>query len=84
MTILKEMKKIGYKIDEIPSNGQELMEQMLSKATNSRKFTSVEQLYKKAVSKISLKDYKNWFEKLSSKVKNEMIKYWGEIPGGHA
>ncbi|WP_278522667.1 cobaltochelatase subunit CobN [Clostridium cochlearium] len=81
LNILKEMKKIGYKIDEIPSNGQELMEQMLSKATNSRKFTSVEQLYKKAVSKISLKDYKKWFEKLSYKVKNEMIKYWGEIPG---
>ena len=31
LNILKEMKKIGYKIDEIPSNGQELMEQMLSK-----------------------------------------------------
>lgn len=81
INILKEMKNRGYEIEQIPENGQVLIEEIISKATNDRNFVSIEQLYERAVSKVPLKDYNKWFAKLPEKIKNQMIKSWGEAPG---
>mgnify|MGYP000925095214 FL=1 len=81
INILKEMKKRGYKIDKIPENGQQLMEEVISKATNDRNCVSIEQLYERAVGKVPLKDYNKWFERLSEKIRSQMVKSWGNPPG---
>ncbi len=81
LNILKEMRNRGYKIDQIPENGQSLINEIISKATNDRNFLSIEQLYQRAVSKVTLEDYNKWFDILDEGIKEDMIKGFGNPPG---
>ncbi|AIJ05843.1 Cobaltochelatase/Magnesium chelatase [Methanocaldococcus bathoardescens] len=80
VNILKEMKKRGFIVDEIPENGIKLIKKMLNYATNDKRFLT-EEIIKKAVGKIKKEDYEKWFSSLPDKVKEELIKNWGAIPG---
>lgn len=79
--ILKELQNNGYKLDYLPENSQIMMEEIISKVTNDRRWASAEQMSERAVGKISSAEYDKWFEKLPATVKNDMVNSWGKPPG---
>ncbi|NMA86001.1 MAG: cobaltochelatase subunit CobN [Tissierellia bacterium] len=81
INILREMDKRGYSIEKIPGDGDELIGEIINRATNDRNFISNKELYKRAIDTVELEDYTNWINKLSNKVKEDMIKSFGSIPG---
>lgn len=81
LNILKEMDNRGYKIDKMPEDGQALISEIISKATNDRNYLSTEQLYQRAVNTVPLETYNKWFGELSEKIREDMIKTFGNPPG---
>ena len=81
INILKGMKNRGYNVGKIPEDGNELIKEIIEKATNDRSFISSKELYNRAVDSVDLSSYSNWFNKLSDEVKDNMIRFFGHIPG---
>jgi len=79
--LLNKLKKIGYKVDNPPKDGNELIKIILErKAISEFRWTSVEEIVLKggAVDFVDLETYMSWFNELPESVKNEMIKTWGK------
>ncbi|MCL0103226.1 cobaltochelatase subunit CobN [Dehalococcoidia bacterium] len=79
--ILRDLKEAGYKLDYLPENGQILIEDIIERATNDRRWASSEEMAKRAVGKVSHEQYTEWFQELPSEVQNKMIQAWGKPPG---
>ncbi|MCL0065104.1 cobaltochelatase subunit CobN [Dehalococcoidia bacterium] len=79
--ILRDLKEAGYELDYLPENGQILIEDIIERATNDRRWASSEEMAKRAVGKVSHEQYTEWFQELPSEVQNKMIQAWGKPPG---
>ena len=79
--IMRDLKNEGYVIDHLPKDGQKLIEDMLDKVTNDRRWSSLEEMTEKAVDTVSLNQYMDWFEQLPQDVKGKMVDSWGPPPG---
>jgi cobalamin biosynthesis Mg chelatase CobN len=53
LNILRDMQTAGYHLDYLPESGQQLIEDIISKVTNDRRWSSPEQMAAKAVDKVS-------------------------------
>ena len=78
--LLEEMQKHGYRVDRIPANSQEFIEDVTAHATNDRRFIS-EQLLRDADGKLSEANYKKFFAKLPAKTQEQLLRDWGAAPG---
>lgn len=78
--LLEAMKAEGYTIDHVPETSAAFMEEVLSHATNDRRFMSEEQV-DRAEGKLTASEYYEFFNTLSDKVKHHMEEGWGEAPG---
>ncbi len=77
--LLNRLKKLGYKVENPPKDGKELMRLILErKAISEFRWTSVEEIVAKggAVDFVDLETYMEWFNELPAKAKEEMIKEW--------
>lgn len=81
LNILRDMQTAGYHLDYLPESGQQLIEDIISKVTNDRRWSSPEQMAAKAVDKVSPAGYQPWFAELPASVQTAMTKQWGEPPG---
>lgn len=81
LNILKELKQNGYTLDYVPNSAQDLMDGVLSKATNDRRWASAEYISDNAVAKIPSFKYEKWFNKIPATAREQMINSWGEPPG---
>jgi cobaltochelatase CobN len=79
--ILRDLKKSGYTLGEMPENGEKLIEIIVNGLTNDRRWVSSEELAQKAITKIPLKQYIEWFNELPIDTKEKMKKDWGKPPG---
>ncbi|MCL0058121.1 cobaltochelatase subunit CobN [Dehalococcoidia bacterium] len=79
--ILRDLKEAGYELDYLPENGQILIEDIIERVTNDRRWASAEEMAKRAVGKVSHEQYTEWFQELPSEVQNKMIQAWGKPPG---
>ncbi|MCL0070205.1 cobaltochelatase subunit CobN, partial [Dehalococcoidia bacterium] len=79
--ILRDLKEAGYELDYLPENGQILIEDIIERATNDRRWASSEEMAKRAVGKVSHEQYTEWFQELPSEVQNKMMRAWGKPPG---
>ncbi len=79
--ILHNLQEAGYKLDYLPENGQALMEDMLDRVTNDRRWASPQELMQRAVDSVSPEQYNWWFRELPGEVREKMIESWGEPPG---
>ncbi len=78
--LLHAMSKEGYRIGNIPNSSKELMEMILSAATNDRRYITEHQI-KTAVGKMEDGQYIRFFTNLPSATKERMENDWGEAPG---
>ncbi|MEM3383290.1 MAG: cobaltochelatase subunit CobN [Nitrososphaerales archaeon] len=81
LKILNEFAKKGYKLDYLPENGQKLIEDLMQKMTNDRRWASLQELAERAVAKIPTEQYSKWFSELPADVREKMEKHWGKPPG---
>lgn len=85
--LLRDLKKNGYIVEDIPSNGNELHELIMSKkAIQDFRWTSVEDIISSdgVIYKMKLdgeNGYLSYFNQLPLKVQNEMNESWGIPPG---
>ncbi|MHC1571496.1 MAG: cobaltochelatase subunit CobN [Methanosarcinales archaeon] len=82
--ILQRMREEGYAINDMPVDGEELIEKIMErKAISDFRWTSVEEIVKKggAIHLLKKERYLSWFEKLPQDVQDSMIEGWGEPPG---
>jgi cobaltochelatase CobN len=79
--ILRDMKEAGYELDYLPESGQTLIEDIIKRVTNDRRWASAEEMAERAVDNVPLEKYLEWFQELPSEVQNKMTKAWGKPPG---
>jgi cobaltochelatase CobN len=81
LNILREMKAAGYALDSLPENGQELMEEILRRVTNDRRWASAEQMASLAVDGVAPEEYEHQWRTFPPQVQEKMKKDWGDPPG---
>ena len=81
MNILRDLKDKGYHLDNLPENGQELIDEVINGLTNDRRWLSSQELAERAVAKIPLSQYSEWFRDLPQSVQVKMEGDWGKPPG---
>lgn len=79
--ILRDMKEAGYKLDYLPESGQTLIEDIIERVTNDRRWASPEEMAKRAVDQVSRDQYMEWLRELPEEVQSKMVQAWGEPPG---
>jgi len=81
LNILHEMKEAGYTLSSLPENSQALMEDILSRVTNDRRWASAEQMAESAVDGVTPEEYAGWHQEFPEKVKMQLANDWGAPPG---
>jgi len=79
--ILRDLQDEGYKLDYLPESGQTLIEDIMERLTNDRRWASPEEMAKRAVDSVSPEQYMGWFQQLPSEVQTKMTRAWGKPPG---
>ncbi len=78
--VLKELKKNGYDIDDIPESGDDLIHSLIAQVTYDTEFLTETQI-ELAPAQVESKSYKTWHESFPARNKEEMEKDWGQPPG---
>lgn len=81
LNIMRGLKEAGYSLGYIPENGQKLIEDLMQRATNDRRWVSLRELASRAIARIPPDQYLKWFNELPEDVRERMVKQWGEPPG---
>jgi cobaltochelatase CobN len=79
--ILRDLKEAGYRLDYLPESGQTLIEDILERVTNDRRWASPGEMAERAVDKVAHEQYLGWFQELPSEVQSKMTRAWGKPPG---
>ena len=79
--ILCKMANEGYRLDWLPKSGRDLMERVLSGATNEKRFYSMQSILDRANARVGCEQYEAWFEELPAGVQKQMTSAWGMPPG---
>ena len=79
--ILRDLQEAGYVLDSLPQDGQELIEEILQRVTNDRRWASAEQMARLAIDGVTPEEYRVWFQNFPSRVQEQMNADWGSAPG---
>ncbi|MDR1690967.1 MAG: cobaltochelatase subunit CobN, partial [Candidatus Methanoplasma sp.] len=79
--ILRKMKDLGYAVENVPSNGKELINELLDRVTNNLEWTSSETVREKAIGLVDKNGYLRHFDRISEFNKNQIKEKWGEPIG---
>lgn len=79
--ILRDLELEGYGLESLPESGRALIETMISRVTNDRRWSSPEVMAEKAIDLVSIEQYQRWFEELPEAVQERMVVSWGKPPG---
>jgi cobaltochelatase CobN len=80
MYILEAFRAAGYKIERMPSSGDELIHALIDRCSYDTEVLSEQQLAQ-AVARIPQETYTNWFEQLPTRNRDQMQANWGLPPG---
>ncbi len=78
LNILRDMREAGYVLEALPQDGQELIENIIQRVSNDRRWSSPEQMARLAVDGVSPEEYDNWFASFPSKIQEQMTHDWGK------
>ena len=82
--IMNRMADAGYSFKDLPRDGKELIETIMSrKAISEFRWTNIEEIVQKrgALAFLSKEQYLQWFASLSPAVQSQVSEAWGEPPG---
>jgi cobaltochelatase CobN len=78
--ILHALSEAGYRVENIPQNGNALIEQLIARGCNDRDFATPDQ-WRDAASHVNKAQYADWFAALAPSVQRKMQDHWGDPPG---
>lgn len=78
--LLQKMAGAGYHLNHIPTDGKELMANLLAGITNDRQFLKEKDL-EHACGAVTTASYQEFFATLAETTRGEMTRSWGKEPG---
>ena len=78
--ILNAMKDAGYRVEDIPETGDDLVHRIIERCSNDVDTLTEEQL-RLAVGHVTSRDYNRWFQGFPEVVQSQLRDSWGEPPG---
>ncbi|MDW5562044.1 MAG: cobaltochelatase subunit CobN [Methanomassiliicoccus sp.] len=79
--ILKEMEKAGYYLDHVPSDGKELLDEIMAGVTNDTEWLSPQEIKERAADSVGKDRYRDWFDNIPTEAQDAICRNWGEPPG---
>jgi cobaltochelatase CobN len=80
INLLNALKNAGYTVEDIPENGDDLMQRLIDRCTYDKEFLTPEQA-RMAEARVPAEAYAARFSKLPSEVQSSMVEDWGSPPG---
>jgi cobaltochelatase CobN len=80
VNLLNALKKAGYRVEDIPETGDELVHRIIERCSNDRDSLTEEQL-RLAAGHVSSRQYGGWFQEFPGRVRQELQEAWGVPPG---
>ena len=80
INLLNAMRDAGYTVEDIPSDGDELMRRLIERCTYDADFLTPEQM-RNAEGRVSAEEYEAHFNGIPKDVQDDMRADWGEPPG---
>ncbi|MEO1164870.1 MAG: cobaltochelatase subunit CobN [Chloroflexota bacterium] len=80
MQVFNAMQTAGYKIDNLPPDGDVLIQQLIARCSYDEIYLTEAQLAN-AVGRVPADSYDNWFAQLPDKQRDGMTRQWGDAPG---
>ena len=79
--MLETLKKVGYYVERLPENGNEIVEEILAGISNDCEWLSPEEMIERAADLITGSKYREWFEKVPDIPAKQICRDWGDPPG---
>ena len=80
INLLNAMRDAGYTVEDVPSDGDELMRRLIERCTYDADFLTPEQM-RNAEGRVSASEYDTHFNGIPQDVQDSMRADWGEPPG---
>lgn len=80
INLLKAMEKSGYNIEDIPTNGDELVHRIIERCSNDRDYLTEQQL-QLAAGHVGSNQYRQWFDTFEKNVQQVLENEWNTPPG---
>ncbi|WP_353721197.1 cobaltochelatase subunit CobN [Dyadobacter sp. 676] len=80
LLILEAMRDEGYRIDNLPATGTELIHALIDLCAYDADYLTAGQL-SRAAAQVPADRYEDWFRDLPEPVRQKMLKQWGPPPG---
>ena len=80
MKVLEAMRHAGYHVEDVPSDGDELIANLIDRCSYDETFLTSAQLAN-AAGQVAAGDYAGWFEELTKSQRDAMVRQWGDPPG---
>ncbi|MBN1110317.1 MAG: cobaltochelatase subunit CobN [Methanomassiliicoccales archaeon] len=79
--LIRRLKELGYRIDDVPEEGNELVHWLLSRISNDTEWLTPQQMHDRAAALVERKRYESWFQAVPAPSRDRMVEDWGEPPG---
>ena len=80
INLLHAFKAAGYRVEDIPADGDELVHRIIERCSNDRDSLTEEQL-RLAAGHVDRRQYDRWFQGFAPQVQQELKEAWGDPPG---
>ncbi|NLL95004.1 MAG: cobaltochelatase subunit CobN [Thermoplasmatales archaeon] len=75
------MKEAGYKVDRIPSCGNEVVDEVLAGLTSDMEWVPEDEIEGRAMDFMTIDEYRVWYDAVPEKAREGMVRSWGDPPG---
>lgn len=79
--MLRTMSEAGYRVEHVPHNGDELVQELLKGVTNDLNWISPKEAFEKAAGVQGPKEYGRTFRSVPRFNQERLVRSWGEPPG---
>ena len=80
INILHALKRAGYHVEDIPSDGDDLVHRIIQRCSNDTDTLTEEQL-RLAVGHVDSRIYSQWYAGFPESVRGQLLEAWGDAPG---
>ncbi len=80
INLLKALRAAGYRVEDIPADGDELVHRIIERCSNDRDSLTEEQL-RLAAGHVERRQYVEWFQGFAPQVQQQLQESWGDPPG---
>ncbi len=78
---LIRMRELGYVVDRIPENGNEIVREVLAGITSDLEWTPEDEIPGRSLDLMDLDTYLQWYDSLTEKARAGLVRSWGDPPG---